>query len=362
MDMRQAIVISLLVLSGVKADGSVLDPVRVELLSRRIQARYEAMLSTFKPEVQDHYALRMYRMTGDEAYLPPIAANCLLLADRLSLDMDSLANDSYVDGRTEQILGDYDDGGRKDRVRKAMFQKYDRLPFFLNLLYTCARLSDYRLTDPRIASLISRTIDTLRTTDFKSFLLDQGVIRIFAAQAVNYVYYLNDLGITDIRREYEEAFRGTFPDKDDEFLSGLEFKDKIYGMTHFILAASGYYQRVVDTAEYGWVLKYFDKRRDRILKETKSDIIAEVGLCYLLSGQSDNPTVAYCRETVVAGIDTIKAMILSPSGDDDLEQGEHRNILAIMLLRWPDVLHPGPYLESSPQYQKMSPVPPESPD
>lgn len=359
MGIGRAIVTLLLVWSGANILGATaVDRAQTELLTQRIQARFEAALYMLKPEVQDHYALRMYRITGDDAYVYPIAFNYLLMAGRLGRDIDNRANDNYIDGRTDQILGDYEGGGRKNSARKEMFQKYHHLPFFLNLLYTCARLSDYRLTDSQTVSLLSRTIESLRTIDFRSFLLDQGVIRVFAAQAVNHVFYLNELGIVDIRREYEKAFRRAFPEKDDEFLSNLEFKDKIYGMTHFILAASGYYQHTVDSAEYGWILTYFDKLRNRIFKETKPDIIAEVGLCYLLCGRADDSMVTHCREAVIAAVDTVTGTILSPADDDDLEKGEHRNVLAIMLLRWPATLHPGPYLEASPRYRKMFAVPP----
>jgi len=35
-------------------------------------------------------------------------------------------------------------------------------------------------------------------------------------------------------------------------------------------------------------------------------------------------------------------MIPSPDGSTDLERGEHRNVLAIMVLGWQGRLYPGP--------------------
>jgi hypothetical protein len=42
-------------------------------------------------------------------------------------------------------------------------------------------------------------------------------------------------------------------------------------------------------------------------------------------------------------------MVPSESGSTDLEDGEHRNVLAIMLLDWPERLYPGPLLSSGGQ-------------
>jgi len=46
-------------------------------------------------------------------------------------------------------------------------------------------------------------------------------------------------------------------------------------------------------------------------------------------------------------------MILSPHGSSNLEIGEHRNIMAIMLLSWPDTLFPGPYLNNLTQFNEL---------
>lgn len=51
-----------------------------------------------------------------------------------------------------------------------------------------------------------------------------------------------------------------------------------------------------------------------------------------------------CIKKVIKSFDKKQSMILSPSGHADLSKGEHRNILAIMLLSWGERLFQGPDL------------------
>lgn len=59
---------------------------------------------------------------------------------------------------------------------------------------------------------------------------------------------------------------------------------------------------------------------------------------------------------VTGDIDQDKRMILSVKGDEDLRSGEHRNVLAIMLLDWPESLTPGPDLKTMAKFQSLLPI------
>ncbi|MCX9565238.1 DUF3541 domain-containing protein, partial [Vibrio cholerae] len=64
---------------------------------------------------------------------------------------------------------------------------------------------------------------------------------------------------------------------------------------------------------------------------------AEVGISFLLAGLEDDPVVLKTRQFIQAAVDKEQGMIPSTSGDFDLALGEHRNVLAIMLLDWRSV-------------------------
>lgn len=321
-----------------------------------IRTTIESSLFTLPPDIQEHYAARMYRVTGDNEYLYPILYNLRIILDQFIADADRLSDSAYVQRRVNQLLDEFKGGSRKNRHRRKLFEDAGHMIFYLDLLHTCNKIKEYKVPDPDIRERYDSTIGYLRKIDFASFLTDQDVIRIYAAQAVNYVYYLYDLGIVDLRDRYRLAFRDAFPDADDDIMSSLEYKDKIYGLTHFVFAASSYYQRYIDPSDFKWILDYFAANIDRITKETKEDIIAEVGICFCLAGKKDDPTAQKCRDAILSSVDHERGMIPSASGDYSLEKGEHRNVLAVMLLSWPDDLDPGPSFKDGPeQYLKVFP-------
>ncbi len=316
-------------------------------IASSIQRKFDAALSSMTPQTQEHYAVRMYRVTGDDRYLYPIMLNLRIAVRNLTTDYDSLECVQYRKRRTQELMAQYEGDDRKSRMRRDLLAKRGDMSFYLNLLYVCNKISDYKIADPELSAKKRALVDSLQNIDFASFLLDTATIRIFAAQAVNYVYYLRDLGIADVTQEYMAAFRRVFPDDDEGDLTPLEFRDKIYGLTHIVLAASRYYQRPVARNEFLWIFAYFENNISDIITETKPDIIAEVGLCFLLAGELRNPLVERCRDAVREAFDRKKGIILSPSGKDNLEAGEHRNVLAYMIFAWPEMLHPGPDLGSS---------------
>jgi len=330
-------------------------------VSESIRRRLESSLFEFEPDIQRHYAVRMYRLTGDSRYFQPIMYDLVVTLDRLREDLRRANDSSYVLSRCVQMRSSLNPATRKDRLRLAVFEKAGTIDFYLNLATIANKLADYRLTHTEsLGPLFDSTLNVLRAVDFSSFLLDTAVIRVFAPQVVNYVYYLADLGIVDLRERYVRVFRDVYSDSDDSRLSKDEFMDKAYGLTHFITAASRYYQQSVDSVEFAWILKYFETRQDRILADTKADIIAEVGVCFLLAGQERHAIVMECSRKVTEQFNSEAGIIPSPGGNTDLAHSEHRNMLAYMLLNWPERLFPGPDLASSKAFKDLLGVPTES--
>ncbi len=297
----------------------------------------------------------MYRVTGDDRYVYPIVFNLLVLTERLRRDLDNLADPSWIDERSSELLDNFNERTRKGRLRRELFERNRSMLFYLRLLASANKIASFGLDESGLETTHQRCVSALREVDFASFLLDPEVIRVYSPQAVNHVYSLHRLGIADIRAQYTVAFRAVFADERDGGLSEAQFSDKIYGMTHFILAASDYYQRSVNQAEFSWILEYLDRSIETILAETKPDVVAEVGICFLLAGEGDHRVVGLCRESIVASFDTEHSMILSTRGSDDLAKGEHRNVIAHMLLEWPGNLHPGPFLAEKDQFRELFP-------
>jgi hypothetical protein len=146
-------------------------------------------------------------------------------------------------------------------------------------------LREYDLLDTKVIPGVNKMVEALREQKDRliTFLLNRELMKTAGAQLANYVNYLFRLNVVDIRQRYlegleEELMRG----KPDTAISNAEYIEKIYGMTHVILAASDYYQEPVDRKEFAWIFDYFEKNIETILARTKPDVYAEVGLSFLL--------------------------------------------------------------------------------
>jgi hypothetical protein len=228
-----------------------------------------------------------------------------------------------------------------------LFEGRDDIRLQLDWLYKLATIDDYQVTDSAVSRLGRETIDRLEVKRLVAFLLDPQTITVYAAQAANAVEYLRQLGLADVRNDFRRRFLEVFPDSIDRKLDDNQFGDKVYGLTHIVIGASGYYQRTLDRNNYKWVLDYFSLNQKRILKRLSADVIAEIGLCFLLCNDKENPLVDLCRQKVAKRFNRKSGLILSPLGNDDLLVGEHRNILAYMLLTWSGRLSPGPTITTS---------------
>lgn len=72
----------------------------------------------------------------------------------------------------------------------------------------------------------------------RAFLLSPQFIHVYAVQIANYIYWLRYFGIVDWTVDLRPAFEAAYPDSQDEMLDTLAFNNKLYGLTHIVLANS----------------------------------------------------------------------------------------------------------------------------
>ncbi|MDN3558191.1 DUF3541 domain-containing protein [Halomonas maura] len=335
-------ILALLVGCALEGRTTALPPAEV---AAEIRATYEQALPTLPAGKQRHYAQRLYRLTGDDRYLPLNRAYGKRLLISLRQEIDGLAEPGYVARRAREKVADYPSRSPKQRRRKRMLGEWGEIGYAKSLAFRLVQASYHGLLDEQHLPGYRRALAYLEGVDFRPFLTDPGVMEIYAAQVANLVYYLHHLGVADLREPVIAALRHHYPPSRDGELSRASYRNKIYGMTHLVIAASDYYQRRVPDGEFDWILAYFASHLDRILADTKEDIYTEVGIGFLLAGREDHPAVQRLRDALVRAYDSRAKMVPSERGGTDLSRGEHRNVLAIMLLDWPGRLHPGPLLE-----------------
>jgi hypothetical protein len=317
-----------------------------------IRTTYESQPYTLPAFKEGHYGLRMYRQTLDDKYSAAVWSDMARVASKLS----TLSNDVhtmeqivlYSEKRVASYVGDNDERS----VRRYNITKHmpEYLYLGVDLLGSMARANEYGLEHKNDAKLR----EIIRRYDFSRYVTNEDMVKAWAAQLANQVYWLRQLGEQDVVDEFVETFKKAYPDNKDKKLSSQQFGNKIYGMTHVIFGDSEYYQHQVSEQEHQWIYDYFRENIDTILLRAKEDVIAEVGLTFLLAGLEDDPVVEKTRLAIQSSIDKQRGMIPSITGDFDLEYGEHRNVLAIMLLDWQQV-NEAPTFKGNPKVFKTIP-------
>lgn len=302
--------------------------------------------------MQGHYGIRLYRLTGDEQYANAALVDLYAVTEAQAFYACQVDNPEFIRQASEVAIAELGNGPRAKARKKALAPFPEFLFYSDVLLRFASRIDELGFTGP----CHSQMVQALKKADLRQGLTDPAMIKAWAAQLINYVYWAKQLGVGDYLEDYKKAFTAVYPDSRDTTLSKAQFRNKLYGMTHFIFAASEYYQHQVDVTEFAWILDYFNANIERILQEATDDIIAEVGISFLLAGKTNHPVVAQTRAYIANSFDANSQIIPSPKGNPDLALGEHRNVLAIMLLNWPETLHPGPYLNELKPTKKYLPM------
>ncbi len=306
---------------------------------------YERKLFTLSPTEESHFALRMYRQTLDKKYLPTLWTDMAHVASRLNRFASEVVKPEEIILYSSQRLAQYQIKNAERSQRRYTVSKHhpEYLYLGVELLSAMARADEYGLKHKNDDVLR----EILRRYDFTHYATDSAMIEAWAAQLANQVYWLRQLGEQDIVDDFTRSFKATYPDDKDKTLSTKQYWNKIYGLTHIIFADSQYYQRQVDEDDHQWIYDYFRENIGSILLRCKEDVIAEVGIAFLLAGLERDPVVKQTRDAIRAAISLEQGMIPSVEGKYDLNSGEHRNILAIMLLNWQGV-------NQAPSYQTLT--------
>lgn len=328
------------------AQPTVTQPISYSDSANIIKHTYETQLYTLPPFKEGHYGLRMYRQTQDPKYKSAIWSDVARVADNLNKISAQTYTDEQIHAYSINRLSGYLDETDERSLRR--FNATVKMPEYVflgvSLLGSMARANEYGLKhreDGKLRAILQRH-------DFTPYVTNQKLIKAWAAQLANQVFWLQQLGEQDVVAPFIDAFRATYPDNLDASLTKQQYSNKVYGLTHIIFADSGYYQHPINEQEYQWLYDYLRENIDTIISRTKEDVIAEVGIAFLLAGLDDDPVVEKTRKHIQASIDKEHGLIPSETGDFGLEYGEHRNVLAIMLLDWQGA-HAVPNVSNNPK-------------
>jgi len=300
-----------------------------------IRETYESNLYTLPAFSSGHYGLRMYRQTLDKKYAAAIWSDMARVASQLNM----FANEVYTPEQIKKYSIKRIDKYLIEPNERGMlrYQATKNMPEYIYvgvaLLGSMARANEYGLKHREDEKLR----DIIRRYDFSKYVTDETMVKAWAAQLANQVFWLRQLGEQDVVEEFITTFRKVYPDANDTALSKQQYGNKIYGLTHIIFAASGYYRNKINEQDYQWIFDYYRNNIDSIIARAKEDVIAEVGISFLLAGLDHDPVVLKTRKVIQKAFSSEYGLVPSTTGEADLKKGEHRNVLAIMLLDWQGV-------------------------
>lgn len=295
-----------------------------------ILKHYESQAYQLKPSKAGHMGLRLFRHYQDRKYeyllLDGINYTNSGLDKLVKIGLDSASLAKYI----AKSNANYKANTEKKRLRKKTLERY---PYYrlmaAKILRHVARLDELELRHKNHKQFMKM----LKSYDFEQVFTDSLMIKAWGAQLANQVYWLKQLGIADYSEPFYEAVRNTYPDSLDAALSKQQYENKLYTLTHIIIAASGYYRTNLSYKDYASIIDYFRQETTTILKRAKEDVIIEVGISLLLVDES-YPEINSIRADINSKVDLEKQMILSVNGSSDFAMGEHRNIIAVLLLDW----------------------------
>ena len=295
-------------------------------IAQAIKANYDQQLDRLTGYKASHYAARIYRISGDSVHLNY-----------------NLRDLELMTGRVEKLLQvaqqRWSSSPRAKLRRESLAIAPDFL-YYLNSLGILRRAAEYRVCAPQFEQLKAHVL----SHDYTHYFSNPLMIQAWAAQLANVAGWVKLLGGDDYSDEFTHAMQQVYPHGQDHLLGVQQYQNKLYGLTHIILANSEYYQRTIKRSDFAWIFDYFDDHIDTIVARASVDVIAEVGIAYLLAEEFDHPALEKTKRSIAQQYDATYQMIPSHTGEFNIASGSHRNILSIMLLSSPRKLYPGPWL------------------
>jgi len=314
-------------------------------IAQAIKTKYDQELDNFPDYKASHYAARIYRISGDTTYLSYNLQDLSNLKDKVEQLLQVAHNNNEVKySRAKASKWPAKATDQSARIRAELRRKSldiaPSLPYYLSSLSLLRRSLEYRICYHPFDQLKAQVL----AHDYTRSLSDPFLIKAWAAQLANIVIWIKQLGGKDYSDVFLGALQAAYPDDQDKLLNTQQYENKIYGLTNMILASSQYYQYHINRDDFAEIFEYFDNNIDTIISRAKADVVAEVGIAYLLASEYDHPAFEKTKQNIAQQYDETYRMIPSVDGTFDILAGAHRNILAIMLLSSPQQLYPGPWL------------------
>lgn len=302
-----------------------------------------------------HFWQRAYAVTGDKKYKNILAYFFFIaMPSRLQYFLSCFEKGRYKLKRNPKIKPKKYKNLRALR-RLEFYKKNPRNSFYNAVLVDTFMVQKYGLHKTVFKKEFNKIITFIKKEDFRNLYINEDAVRYDSSFTMNSVYYLHDLGIATLKSELASLIREMYMDKEmflKDDIDDAEYVSLIYSLTHIILADSRYYTRYV--RGHQWIIDFFMNNIDEIIKRTKLDVIAEVGLCFKLCKKEQANKKEY--EKIINYI--VKQVNVKKLANDPefLEEKEHSYSVIMLLMYNNKRFYNGPDLSKHLIYHKLLPI------
>lgn len=312
-----------------------------QLILKTIEENYEWNLFSLAIRYQSHWALRMWRLNPNKRYLRVIYTSFQLeTLGSFPRLLKWLGGEKSAEEIGLEMLEDYRPVALKKKLRLKFYKQKPEIVFYLSLISYIFKAKSLGLHKfEYFEDFYKRTVKKLTDVEIEKKILDKNLVDINPSAVANTIYYLKYLGIANEDSElitiYNKHWLSFVPQNE------VDWQNKVYALTHIIIAATYFYQQFADQKIFAWILAFFEENINEIIKNTNPDIVAEVGLCFRLCRINKNQVIDKVEELLLSKFDSKKGYIPREE-NDSMARAEHRNIVATLFLT-PDLnLNSGP--------------------
>jgi hypothetical protein len=231
----------------------------------------------------------------------------------------------------KDMLENYRISSEKRRKKIYIYKNKPELFFNILLIRYLFLAKTYKLDSLEVfTNYYQKAIKYINSVGMFNFLIADEMVENNPSAIANNVYYLDYLGIKLNKNQITRKIKDYWLSKKPKDV--LEWRNKIYGLTHLIIAATYFYQRFVSKDQFIWILDLFNNEIEEIISNTNVDVVAEVGLCFKLCKEKKSRALDKAREYVLSKYDPRCGYIVKEESEGSLEKAEHRNIIAVLLL------------------------------
>lgn len=250
-------------------------------LSKKIIAAYEKNVFWLSPYELGHFFTRAYKITGDKKY-ENILSYFMLLNNPNAIEtfLDSIKKRGFEYQAEKSKLS----SSLRIRERYLYYQRNPKVKLYLDVLQYLIYVNKFNLGNIFIPSKKKKSLlNILKKEDFERLFLNKEAIETNGSYVFNVLSMLKELGVHDLTKKASLILKNIYFDEKSLLKKNLTMNDSrslLYSLTHIIISDTLYYER--SCRKYDWIIEFFSKNLQFIIKNSTTDLLAEIGLCFKL--------------------------------------------------------------------------------